>query len=303
VAILRQHQANESEVALALERRARTRSRIGKLGNVARRKPLGTVALVVLVVIWVLCICAPIVAPFAWNRVFAGPKLQGPSLAHLFGTDQVGQDVFSRVLYGGRLTLTVSLLTSMAGVALASVIGVFSGYVLGTFDLAMQRLMDALQALPGLVVLLVIAAVFSGSLTWTMSALVILTAPGGSRLLRSAALGVRNVAYIEAARTVGANDARILLRHVLPNVAPLIIIVFSLSAGANLLIEATLSFLGVINSTYPDWGTMLNSSVQSYMVSAPWLAIAPGVGISLAVLGYNLLGDALRDILDPRLRV
>jgi peptide/nickel transport system permease protein len=215
----------------------------------------------------------------------------------------VGQDVFSRVLYGGRLTLTVSLLTSMAGVALASVIGVFSGYVLGTFDLAMQRLMDALQALPGLVVLLVIAAVFSGSLTWTMSALVILTAPGGSRLLRSAALGVRNVAYIEAARTVGANDARILLRHVLPNVAPLIIIVFSLSAGANLLIEATLSFLGVINSTYPDWGTMLNSSVQSYMVSAPWLAIAPGVGISLAVLGYNLLGDALRDILDPRLRV
>jgi peptide/nickel transport system permease protein len=290
-------------VALALERRARTRSRIGKLGNVARRKPLGTVALVVLVVIWVLCICAPIVAPFAWNRVFAGPKLQGPSLAHLFGTDQVGQDVFSRVLYGGRLTLTVSLLTSMAGVALASVIGVFSGYVLGTFDLAMQRLMDALQALPGLVVLLVIAAVFSGSLTWTMSALVILTAPGGSRLLRSAALGVRNVAYIEAARTVGANDARILLRHVLPNVAPLIIIVFSLSAGANLLIEATLSFLGVINSTYPDWGTMLNSSVQSYMVSAPWLAIAPGVGISLAVLGYNLLGDALRDILDPRLRV
>jgi peptide/nickel transport system permease protein len=290
-------------MALALERRARTRSRIGKLGNVARRKPLGTGALVVLVVIWVLCICAPIVAPFAWNRVFAGPKLQGPSLTHLFGTDQVGQDVFSRVLYGGRLTLTVSLLTSMAGVALASVIGVFSGYVLGAFDLAMQRLMDALQALPGLVVLLVIAAVFSGSLTWTMSALVILTAPGGSRLLRSAALGVRNVAYIEAARTVGANDARILLRHVLPNVAPLIIIVFSLSAGANLLIEATLSFLGVINSTYPDWGTMLNSSVQSYMVSAPWLAIAPGVGISLAVLGYNLLGDALRDILDPRLRV
>src|SRR5262249_48914454 len=141
------------------------------------------------------------------------------------------------------------------------------------------------------------------SLGWTMGALVVLTAPIGARLLRSGALGVRNVAYIEAARTIGASDARILLRHVLPNVAPLVIIIFSLAAGANLLIEATLSFLGVINSTYPDWGTMLNSSVQSYMVSAPWLAIAPGVAISLAVLCYNLLGDALRDILDPRLRV
>jgi peptide/nickel transport system permease protein len=303
VAITRPRDANEPDVTLTLAHQASERSRVGFLVKFARRKPLGVIALVVLIIIWGLCIFAPLIAPFEWNRVFAGPRLQAPSSAHLFGTDQVGQDVFSRVLYGGRLTLTVSLLASVAGVALASAIGVLTGYVLGTFDLVVQRVMDALQALPGLVVLLVIAAVFSGSIGWTMGALVVLTAPGAARLLRSSALGVRNGAYIEAARTLGATDRRILLRHVLPNVAPLIIIVFSLSAGANLLIEATLSFLGVINSTYPDWGTMLNSSVQSYMVSAPWLAIAPGLGISLAVLGYNLFGDALRDMLDPRLRI
>ena len=286
-----------------LEYRAPSRSRGTTTLKWARRKPLGAVAFVILLAIWTLCVLAPVIAPFPWNRVFAGPRLQGPGVAHLLGTDQLGQDVFSRVLYGGRLTLTISILASVGGVALATAIGVLSGYLLGTFDLVVQRVIDAVQALPGLVVLLVIAAVFNGSLGWTMAVLVVLTAPGGARVLRSATLGIRGVHYIEAARTLGASDARILLRHILPNVAPLIIIVFSLSAGANLLIEATLSFLGVINSTYPDWGTMLNSSVQSYMVSAPWLAIAPGAGISLAVLGYNLLGDALRDVLDPRLRI
>jgi ABC-type dipeptide/oligopeptide/nickel transport system permease subunit len=269
----------------------------------ARQKPLGVVALALLAAIWLLCLLAPVIAPYPWNQVFAGPRLQAPSAEHLLGTDQVGQDVFSRLLYGGRLTLTVSLIATVAGVTLATVIGVLSGYALGTFDLLIQRLSDGVQAMPGLIVLMVVAAVFSGSLGWTMAMLVVLTAPSGARLLRSATLGVRQSQYIEAARTLGASHPRVLLRHILPNVAPLMIILFSLSAGANLLLLAALSFLGVINATYPDWGTMLNASAQTYMVGAPWLAVAPGLAISLTVLSYNLLGDMLRDVLDPRLRL
>jgi peptide/nickel transport system permease protein len=268
-----------------------------------RRKPLGIVALALLAAIWMLCVFAPAIAPYSWNQVFAGPRLQGPSAEHLMGTDQVGQDVFSRLLYGGRLTLTMSLIATIGGVTLATIIGVLSGYLLGTFDLLIQRVADAVQSMPGLVVLMVVAAVFGGSLGWTMAMLVVLTAPGGARVLRSATLGVREAQYIEAARTLGGGHLRILLRHILPNVAPLVIILFSLSAGANLLLLAALSFLGVINATYPDWGTMLNASAQTYMVGAPWLAIAPGLAISLTVLSYNLLGDMLRDVLDPRLRL
>jgi peptide/nickel transport system permease protein len=269
----------------------------------ARQKPLGTVAAVVLITVWGMCLLAPVIAPFAWNRVFAGPRLEEPSRAHPFGTDQTGQDVFSRILYGGRLTLTLSLLATVGGVLLATAMGVISGYVLGGFDLLFQRFTDAVQAMPGLVVLMVVAAVMGGSLRWTMAVLVVLTAPAGARVLRSATLGIRSAQYIEAAHTLGAGHLRILFRHLLPNVAPLIIIIFSLSAGANLLIEAALSFLGVVNSTYPDWGTMLNASAQSYMVSAPWLVIAPGTAITVTVLCYNLLGDTLRDVLDPRLRL
>jgi ABC-type dipeptide/oligopeptide/nickel transport system permease subunit len=275
----------------------------GTLLRRARQKPLGVVALALLAAIWLLCLFAPVIAPYPWNQVFAGPRLQAPSAAHLLGTDQVGQDVFSRLLYGGRLTLTISLVATVAGVTLATVIGVLSGYALGTFDLLIQRLSDGVQAMPGLIVLMVVAAVFSGSLGWTMAMLVVLTAPSGARLLRSATLGVRQSQYIEAARTLGASHPRVLLRHILPNVAPLMIILFSLSAGANLLLLAALSFLGVINATYPDWGTMLNASAQTYMVGAPWLAVAPGLAISLTVLSYNLLGDMLRDVLDPRLRI
>jgi peptide/nickel transport system permease protein len=279
------------------------RSRGGMVLRRMRQKPLGVVALTLLAAIWLLCLLAPVIAPYPWNQVFAGPRLQAPSAAHLLGTDQVGQDVFSRLLYGGRLTLAISLLATIGGVMLATTVGMLSGYLLGTFDLLIQRLADALQAMPALVVLMVVAAVFSGSLGWTMAMLVVLTMPGGARVLRSATLGVRESQYIEAARTLGASHRRIVFRHVLPNVAPLMIILFSLSAGANLLLLAALSFLGVINATYPDWGTMLNASAQTYMVGAPWLAVAPGLAISLTVLSYNLLGDMLRDVLDPRLRM
>lgn len=285
-----------------VERKARRR-RLINLWRLAKKKPLGTFSLLLLLVLWSSCILAPLLAPYEWNATFTGPRLEAPTFDHFFGTDQVGEDVFSRMLYGGRLTLTVGLLATIAAISLSTLMGIVSGYFLGLFDLLFQRVSDAIQAMPGLIILLMIGAVFNASLPVVMAALVVLTTPVTGRIIRSATLSIRGTAYIEAAQVIGATPTRILWRHVLPNLFPVVIVLFSVWMGTNLLLSASLSFLGVINSTYPDWGAMLNASVQSYMVPAPWLAIVPGLAITLAVLAYNLLGDALRDILDPRLRM
>ncbi len=282
--------------------RSAVAARLLGIGRLARKKPLGTVSLLLLVGIWAVCLLAPAIAPYRYDTMFTAPRLLAPTSSHLFGTDESGRDVLSRVLYGGRVTLTLSLGATALGTALAVVIGTISGYVLGTFDLIFQRVTDALQALPALIVLLVIGALFYGNRIIVLCAVAVLFAPGGGRLFRSAVLKIRSEPYVEAAATIGASHFRIITRHVLPNIAPLIIVVATVYIGANVLLLASLSFLGVINAEYPDWGTMLNVSAARYMVAAPWLVIAPGAAITLVVLAYNLLGDALRDILDPRLR-
>jgi peptide/nickel transport system permease protein len=294
-----------SEVALDLqvgEARYSRPSALVRLGRVARRKPLGTIAFFVLLVIWVACLLAPVIAPYGYDQLFVGPKFAPPSSAHWMGTDQLGRDEYSRLLYAGRLSLVIGVGATVVGVALAVLIGVVSGYVLGWFDLVFQRITDAMQALPVLVILLVIASLFKGDQLVVLLAVAVLFAPAGGRLFRSQTLVVRNEQYLEAARVVGASHLRIMLRYILPNIAPLVIVLATVAVGANLLLLAALSFLGVIPGDYPDWGKMLNYSAASYMVAAPWLAIAPGAAITAAVLAYNLLGDALRDILDPRLR-
>jgi peptide/nickel transport system permease protein len=189
----------------------------------------------------------------------------------------------------------------VGGVAAAVVLGVVSGYAAGWFDLIFQRITDAVQALPTLVILLVLAALFKGDPVIILIAVALLFAPFGGRLFRSSALALRSQPFVESARVLGASPLRIILSHIMPNVYPLIIVVATSFVGFNLLLLATLSFLGFINADYPDWGTMLNLSAANYMVSAPWLVIAPGAAITLSVLAYNLLGDSLRDILDPRL--
>jgi peptide/nickel transport system permease protein len=257
---------------------------------------------VALIALWVVCLLAPILAPFGYDQLFTAPRLLAPSSAHLFGTDESGRDVLSRLLYAGRLSLAISLGATVFGVGLAIVLGVISGYAAGLFDLIFQRVTDAVQALPALVILLVLAAMFKGDRIIILTAVSLLFAPAGGRLFRSATLALREQPFVEAARVVGASPQRVVLSHVLPNVFPLIIVYATAVVGANLLLLATLSFLGFINGDYPDWGTMLNLSAASYMVTAPWLVIAPGAAITLAVLAYNLLGDTLRDVLDPRLR-
>jgi peptide/nickel transport system permease protein len=280
------------------------RSRAARLFRVLVRKPLAAFALVVLVAIGAACLLAPVIAPYDWDELFTGEKLAGPTRegSHFFGTDQTGRDVFSRVLYGGRLTLMTSFVATVGAITLATLLGVISGYVLGLYDLVFQRLSDGIQALPGLVILMVVAAVFEQNRWAVVGALVILASPASGRVLRSQALVLRNQPYVEAARVIGASHPRILLQHILPNLVPLIIIVFTVAIGGNMLILTALAFLGVIEPSTPDWGSMLNIAGQQYLVVAPWMAIFPGAAITLSVLSFNLLGDGLRDVLDPRLR-
>jgi peptide/nickel transport system permease protein len=275
---------------------------VNRLARVAVQKPLGTISLVVLVGIWAACLLAPLIAPYYHDTLFVGGRLDGPSWTHLFGTDQQGRDVLSRILYGGRITLTLSLVATVMSMILSLIIGISSGYLAGLFDLLVQRLSDTIQALPGLVVLLVIGALFNGDKPVVLTSVAILSAPAGARLFRSAALTLRNEPFVEAAQAMGATHTRIVARHILPNVLPLTIVLGTVFIGANVLLLASLSFLGIINADGPDWGTMLNASSASYMVQAPWLVIVPASAITLVVLAYNLLGDAMRDILDPRLR-
>src|SRR5579884_794544 len=255
-----------------------------RLGKLVRRQPLAAASFVILAVIWAMCLLAPVIAPYGWNAIFVAPKLSAPSAAHWFGTDQLGRDEYSVFLYAGRLSLVIGVAATAVGIVIAVFSGIISGYILGWFDLIYQRITDALQALPGLVVLLVIASVFRGDRIVVLCAVAVLFAPAGGRLYRSQTLALRNEQYIEAARVVGASHRRIILRHILPNVMPLIIVSATVAVGANLLILATLSFLGVFPGDYPDWGKMLNYSSATYMVPAPWLAVAPGLAITIVVL-------------------
>ncbi len=282
--------------------RAPSAGALSRLGRLSMRKPLGTISAVVLIALWLMAAFAPAIAPFPADKVFAGPRLAGPSGTHWFGTDEVGRDVFSRLVYGARLSLTVSVAATTIGITIGSALGIISGYFLGLFDLLWQRVIDAFQALPALVLLMVIAYVLGPKLPLVALALAVLTVPVVSRVIRGATLAVRENAYIEASHVIGAGSPRTILRHVLPNVAPTVIVLAAISLGSNILLQSSLSFLGLVSSQTPDWGGMLNLGARRYMEVQPWLAIAPGLAISLTVLAYNLLGDALRDILDPRLR-
>jgi peptide/nickel transport system permease protein len=285
--------------ALLLPRRP---SAPARLAHVAARKPLGAASVAVLAALWLMAALAPVVAPYRPDAVFVGPRLAEPSGAHWFGTDEVGRDVFSRVVYGARLSLVISVASTVLGIAGGMLVGVLSGYFLGWFDLLWQRVVDAFQALPALVLLMVIAYVLGPKLPLVALALAVLTVPVGSRVIRATTMAIRQHSYIEAAQVVGAGHARVILRHIVPNVAPTVIVLAAIGLGSNILLQSALSFLGLVSSQTPDWGGMLNLGARRYMEVQPWLALAPGIAISLTVLAYNLLGDALRDVLDPRLR-
>ena len=283
--------------------RADKLSALRQVIRVARRKPLGAFGGLIILLMLIMAIFAESIAPFHYNKTHVRDRLKPPSAAYILGTDNLGRDIFSRIVYGARISMIVSLSSVIIGIVLATVIGTTSGYFGGAFDILVQRVVDAWQAFPGLIVLLSIMAVVGSGIINLTIALGVLVAAGTSRVIRSATLSVKEHTYIEAARAVGASHWHILLRYVLPNVMAPIIIAATVTLGFVILAEASLSFLGFgVPPPYPSWGLMLNGSGRVFMLRAPWMALWPGIAVSLAVFGFNMFGDALRDVLDPRLR-
>jgi peptide/nickel transport system permease protein len=278
-------------------------SRRQALWGVIKRKPLGIVSAVVIALLVFTAIFANVLAPY--DPLLAQPeiRLARPSWEHPFGTDDIGRDVLSRIIYGSRISLWVGLLAVGIGTFVGMIIGLVSGYWEGWLDLALQRVMDALMAIPGLILALAIVAVLRPSTTNAMLAIAVVIIPGNSRIVRGAVLSAKQNPYVEAARALGCRHLRIIASHILPNVTAPILIIASIWLGNAILIEASLSFLGLgTQPPTPSWGLMLSSTGRAFMEQAPWLAIFPGLAISLAVMGFNLFGDTLRDAWDPKLR-
>jgi peptide/nickel transport system permease protein len=268
-----------------------------------KKKPLGLASALLILLLVLVAIFADVLAPYDPLEARPEVRLKAPSWAHPFGTDDIGRDVFSRIIYGSRISLWVGLLAVGIGTVVGMVIGLVSGYWEGRTDLVLQRVMDAVQAIPGLILALAIVSVLTPSTTNAMLAIAVVIIPGNSRIVRGAVLSAKQNRYVEAAQALGCRHLHIIAMHILPNVTAPILIIASIWLGNAILIEASLSFLGLgTQPPTPSWGLMLSSTGRAFMEQAPWLAIFPGLAISLAVFGFNIFGDTLRDAWDPKLR-
>lgn len=268
-----------------------------------REKPLGFLGGILVLILTIAAIGAPVVATHSPTDLSGRERLEGPSASHFMGTDNLGRDIYSRVVYGARISMRVGLLAVIIATTISLTIGVLSGFFGGWIDMFFQRLVDAFIAFPGLIFILVVVAVLGNGINELTLTMGILLGVGNSRIIRSATLSVKAMPYVEAARCLGAANGRIIMRHVVPNVIAPAITMATLGLGAAILLEASLSFLGLgVPPDQPTWGGMLSREGRPFMTEAPWLAIFPGLALSLAVFGFNMLGDALRDLLDPRLR-
>lgn len=268
-----------------------------------RTKPLATFGLVCLVVMMTAALFAEVLAPYDPIEMDLTQKLRPPSAAHPMGTDQFGRDLLSRIIYGARISLYIGMGVVVLGTFTATIWGCLTGYFGGTFDMLTTRVIDALLSIPNLVLILTVVTILGPGVLNVMLALAFRTAVAQTRTLRSAVIGIRSNMYIDAAKAIGASHTRILALYILPNIMGPVIVVASVTLGQAILAESSLSFLGFgVPPPYPTWGGMLSAEGRRYMITAPWMAIAPGVALSLAIFGINMLGDGLRDVLDPRLR-
>ncbi len=284
---------------------ASTRSgMVASLLRFCKRKPLGAIGGLGVALMVVVALAAPIIAPYDPYAMDYGAALTTPGGQYLLGTDNFGRDVFSRIVYGARISLYVSLLAIALGTGTGAVLGVVSGYVGGRADIIIQRsLVDVVMAFPTLVLALGMVSVLGPSVENVIIAIATVQMPRSARIVRSAAISVRECEYVTAAKALGAGSLRIVFLHVVPNCIAPYIVYATAALGAAVIVEASLSFLGVGSPPpTPSWGGMLAGVGREYMEAAPWMALYPGVALSLAVFGFNLLGDSLRDVLDPRLR-
>ncbi len=268
----------------------------------SRKNPLGVVGLVILALVCLAAALAPWIAPYGPLELGDNP-LTGPSAKHPAGTDQFGRDILSRLIYGARISLLIALVVITLGGVLATVVGMATTYIGGPVEYVWQRFVDAVMALPSLVLLLGILSVVEPSVLTVIVILSLRFSITNTRYIRAVTLSALSADYVMSARVVGASPARTLFRHILPNILSLIIVLLSYEVGTVILIEASLSFLGYgVPPPDPTWGSMLARDGRTYMIIAPWMLIAPAIALSLVVFAVNVVGDAMRDTLDPRLR-
>jgi len=276
----------------------------GAVWGFCRRKPLGALGAVVLIGVVLCAAFADAVATYDPVTTDSNITLVAPQASHLMGTDYLGRDVYSRIVHGSRVSLTVGLTSTAIGGMAGLVIGLLSGYLLGWFDMVAQRIMDIMQGLPLIIMALVMSAALGPSVQNVILAISIPLVPRAARVIRASALAIRELPFVEAARAMGMGEMRIAFLHVMPNTLAPFIVLTTAQLGSAILTEAALSFLGLgIPEPYPSWGRMLSESAAEYAQKAPWLVIFPGLAISVVVFATNLLGDAMRDLLDPRLRI
>ncbi|UYN97528.1 MAG: ABC transporter permease [Enhydrobacter sp.] len=282
---------------------AKKRSALSHALEFCRRQPLGTAGLVIMIVMVAAGVMAGWISPYDPEENDFSAMMEAPSWTHILGTDQLGRDIFSRLIYGARTALIVGFTAAFVGGVIGLVLGVTSAYLGGWFDLIFQRVLDVLMAFPLIILALAVVAVFGTGVFNVILAITIPLIPRCARVVRASALAIREVPYVDAARALGYSHARIVLLHIAPNVVAPFLILLSAFVGQAILAEASLSYLGLgVQEPVPAWGLMLQGGAEEYATTAPWIAVFPGLAIMLAVLGISLFGDALRDAIDPKLR-
>jgi len=271
--------------------------------RLVKEKPLGTVGGIIVLLLLLTGVFADLLAPYGVNEIHLKDSLSSPSNQYVLGTDNLGRDMLSRVIFGARISMIVGIAATMISVLVSAVIGILCGFIGGKFDIIVQRFVDAWMCIPGLVLLIIVVTIVGPGMWQVIVLLGLLYGIGGSRIVRGAVIGIRENVYVSAAVSIGCPMIRILTRHVLPNIMAPIIILFTTRMPSVILVEASLSFLGFgIPPPEPSWGGMLSGSGRQFMLLAPWMALWPGLALAIVVYGVNMFGDAVRDLLDPRLR-
>jgi peptide/nickel transport system permease protein len=283
---------------------AKAHSRLAEFfQRLVKEKPMGVVGGVFTLLLLLTGIFANFLAPYGMNQIGAGPSLLGPSPQHLLGTDNLGRDLLTRVIYGARTSVIVGLASTTMATVIATILGMLCGYIGGAFDLIVQRFIDGWLCFPGILILMVLISITGPGMVPVIVVLGISCGVASTRIIRGATMSAKENIYVEAAVAIGCPTTRILIRHILPNIMAPIIILYSTLVPFTILSEAGLSFLGFgIPAPAASWGGMLSGSGRSYMFLDPWMAVWPGLALSITVYAVNMLGDAVRDILDPRLK-
>ncbi|MFQ6022812.1 MAG: ABC transporter permease [Acidiferrobacterales bacterium] len=274
-----------------------------RLGDLCRKQPLGVAGASIVIIMILAAAFANVISPYDPEANDLPHMLDGPSGVHWMGTDEFGRDILTRIFYGARTALFIGLTAAFFGATGGLILGVASAYFGGIFDILVQRIVDVVMAFPLIILALAVVATLGPGTENVIIAITIPFIPQCARVVRSSALAIREIPYVDAARALGFSHARIILRHMTPNVMAPYLIMLSAFVGQAILLEAVLSYLGMgVQDPTPAWGLMLKGGAEEFLESAPWVSIFPGIAISIAVFGFNLFGDALRDVLDPKLR-